>query len=426
MNDSSEPTQRFAVQGKVYRADAVEMQDVLSRCHRTADRPRCLCMPGGIDMYVAKHQRYTVKRMPQTGNQHHPACPSYEPDGVYSGLGELEGDAVVERDPGHVDVRVDFPWVRMPGRHRSPSEARASQDQVAPRRRMSLRALTHYLFERAGFNRWVPAMAGRRNQAVLRKYLLQAAGDIHVQGVPLLERLYVPEPFNESTQEAAAQRRRQTLAVLRPRDGHAPLALVIGEFKHCERAFQGRRIWIKYMPDAPLLLDERTWAGMERRYGALLEARNADVGSPTRVVLSALIRARREFTYEIDTASLMLASAQWIPLEALYELPLIDALVAQGRRFLKPLRYDARPAVAFANALLLDAGQTPVPLHILSDYLTAEVRREKEKAVAASPCWAWWPAQDMPALPAPASGPSQEAHHSGAEGASRAGPARRP
>ena len=62
---------------------------------------------------------------------------------------------------------------------------------------MSLRALTHFLFERAGFNRWSPVMAGKRSQGVLHKYLLRAAEQVRAKGVALGERLYVPEQFNE-------------------------------------------------------------------------------------------------------------------------------------------------------------------------------------------------------------------------------------
>ena len=62
---------------------------------------------------------------------------------------------------------------------------------------MSLRAVMHYLFERAGFNRWTPAMEGKRTQAVLHRYLLEAARGIETKGVQLSDRLYVPEPFRE-------------------------------------------------------------------------------------------------------------------------------------------------------------------------------------------------------------------------------------
>lgn len=352
-------------------------------------------------MYVARHRRYLVKRMPGTGKHHHPSCLSYEPDGAYSGLGDLVGDAVLETQPGRIELRVDFPWTRINGRAIPASEADAPSDISVPRRRMSLRAVLHYLFERAGFNRWTPAMAGRRNQRVLHKYLLEAAMEIEVKGTPLTERLYVPEPFSEPDKADIAQRRREKLAVLQPREGSAPLALVIGEFKTCHRDEQGSRIWIRHMPDAPLLLNTRAWDRLARVHAALLQARDADTGHRVRLVMAALIHARREFTYEIDAVSLMLVSEQWIPVEGVHELPLIDALVAHQRRFLKPLRYDAKSIAPFANVLLLDRGPQPVPLHLTSEFMEPKDRALKEKAVhAGGPgVWLWHAGDPMPPLP---------------------------
>ena len=56
--------------------------------------------------------------------------------------------------------------------------------------------------------------------------------------------------------------------------------------------------------------------------------------------MAALIYAKREHIYQVDSVSLMLTSEQWIPLDGLYELPLIDHLQQQGRSFIKPLKYD--------------------------------------------------------------------------------------
>lgn len=391
--------QRFAVRGNVFSADDPALQDALAQIYDTPERPRCLCKSGGIEMYVARHRRYLIKRMPETGKEHHPSCPSYEPDAAYSGLGELTGDAVLENEPGRVELRVDFPWTRLNGHAIVRGEAAEPAEVSVPRRRMSLRAVLHFLFERAGFNRWTPAMAGRRNQAVLRKYLLEAAAEIDIKGVALSERLYVPEAFNEAAKVEIAQRRREKLAVLRPHDGQAPLALVVGEFKACDRMEPASRIWIRHMPDAPLLMATRSWDRLARVHGALLEARDADTGHRVRLIIGALIRARREFTYEIDAATLMLISEQWIPVEGIHELPLIDALVAWQRRFLKPLRYDAPHAGSFPNALLLDAGPAPVPLHIMSAFVAPKERMAKEKVVSAQDCWTWWPDKPMPQLP---------------------------
>lgn len=72
-------------------------------------------------------------------------------------------------------------------------------------------------------------MQGKRNQGVLHKYLLEAAEEVSIKGVVLAERLYVPEPFSETTRVSEAQRRREKLAVLRSRAGLSPAAIVMGE-----------------------------------------------------------------------------------------------------------------------------------------------------------------------------------------------------
>jgi hypothetical protein len=157
------------------------------------------------------------------------------------------------------------------------------------------------------------------------------------------------------------------------------------------------------MPDAPLLASNRLWDRTERVFGPLFEARDADTGVGVHLMMAALIRARREQTYEVESLSLMLTSEHWIPVEGVHELPLIQALVAQHRRFLKPLRYDTRRVSEFANALLLDAGPAVVPLHLLSTFMNPAERLAKERAIAAGGAAAWvWRTEDaMPPLPAP-------------------------
>lgn len=390
----------YAIGDQIIGADDPHLQTRLARLHGTAERPRCLCVPGGVEMYVAHYRHFQIKRMPDTGHRHHPGCPAYAPEATLSGLGGLLGEAVLEPVPGQIELRVDFPWMRRGG-HR-PAYAAPPHDvaEVQTRgRRMSLLALLHYLFERAGFNRWSPAMAGKRSQRVVQHYLMAAARDIRIKGIALSERLYVPEQFHPEHKADIAQRRRQQLASLHPVADERPLALVVGEFKCCEPGGQGYRLWIKHMPDVPLQLPEATWHRLQRVFAPLFDARDADSSVPVRLMVAALIYAKREHTYAVDAASLMLTTAQWIPVNGVHELPLLQCLVEQRRRFIKPLRYDARPAeaAAFAAALLLDAGDNPVPLHVLSPYMNKIEREAKEKAMKGA--WWWSFESTMPSLP---------------------------
>ncbi|MEO3714089.1 DUF1173 family protein [Roseateles flavus] len=393
--------QRFRLAGTSYDALDPEWQGALAGAHTEGARPRCLCVEGGIEMYVARHhQRFVVKRMPGTGFQHQPQCPSYEPEAQKSGLGELMGEAIIETDSGSTELFVDFPWLRMAGRRTAPAEAADPGEVQVPRQRMSLRALTHFLFERAGFNRWSPAMAGKRNQGVICRYLLDAAAELWVKGQPLAQRLYVPEPFSEAAKASVAERRRAKLAILQPRDGQAPLAIVIGEFKTCERTAFGRRLWIRHMPDAPLLIADKSWERALRVFAASFQMLDAHAHLRPRLVLSALIRAKREHVYEVDVVNLMLTTEQWIPIDGAHEIELIHRLVEQQRRFIKLLRYDAKRAGGFPNALLLDVGAEAAPLHVISAFVDEKERKAKLQAIARQPdVWTWWTDQPMPPLP---------------------------
>ena len=396
-------TSRYFVKGRSFMASDLGLQDALARIYDTTERPRCMCIPGGVPMYVAKHRQYVVKRMPETGSKHHPSCSAYEPECGTSGLGELMGEAVIEHSPEQIEVRVDFPFARVPGKAIPKGEPIDPAEIHAPRRRMSLRALLHLLYERAGFNRWYPAMDGRRNQGVIHKYLCEAASDVLVKGAPLSERLYVPEPFRLEHKEQIAERRRQKLAVLHsPEDDvQYKMALVIGEFNSAETTSFGRRVLIKHMPDAPLYIDTKAWERVERAYGELLRARDADIKCKPRVLVAALIYAKQPHVYQIDTLSMMLTSDQWLPLDGLHELALIDRLCADGRSFIKPLQYDAKVPGLFPNVLLLDAGPAAKRLHVVSGMADAKARAAKDKAVRdeGEGAWVWHTDKPIPDLP---------------------------
>lgn len=393
----------YFIKGRRLGADDRHLQAALAEVYGTPERPRCMCVRGGVDMYIVKLRHYILKRMPGSGPSHHPGCDSYEPEFTQSGLGILMGDAVIEHPQDLTELRVDFPLARAPGRAVPQRDPAPASDVKVPKHRMSLRAVMHFLFERAGFNRWSPAMEGKRNQYVLHKYLMEAADGMRVKGDPLSARLYVPEAFSEQRKSEIAERRRSKLAILKcpEEEGRFNMALVLGEYKSTESTSYGRKIWIRHMPETPLFINDKAWTKIERNFSGMFQARDADQQHGVRLLLCALVYSKQENVYHIDTVSPMLTTMNWIPLDGPHESKLFHYLTVEKRKFLKPLSYDAKGGAGFANALLLDTGTTPVPLHLTNPLASSSDHSAKERAIASATeaAWIWHAEAEAPPLP---------------------------
>ena len=89
----------YLVGGRRLEVGSTEFAEAIAAAHATHQRPRCLCLVEGVEMYVARlagtDEGFIVKRMPDTGCHHAPDCPSYEPPADLSGLGQVLGGSLV-------------------------------------------------------------------------------------------------------------------------------------------------------------------------------------------------------------------------------------------------------------------------------------------------------------------------------------------
>jgi hypothetical protein len=389
-------------------------QQALERAYAGVVKPFCLCRLGGVPMYIARYQQCLVKRLPETGPKHHPTCPSYEPPPDQSGLGEVLGEAVIERAPDRLEVRLDFPLTRRLGRPVAQGDPNAARTEVAAqRRRLGLRGLAHLLLQRAGFNRWYPRMQGKRSWYVVRKHLVAAAHEIETKGARLADILLIPEPFSLEDATAIAKRRMRAMAMLLSpgEDVQFRLMLVMSELKEFSATDVDYRIVLRHMPECPLYMErkagERFKKVFECEYEAWAHQRSAEQSgqadpSRLRFLFCGLIYAKREGVYFVDTATLVMLSSTWIPLDQPYEQLLIDELVRQQRRFLKPLRFESKQGATFPNAVLLDTGDTETALDIVTPFMADRDRALKQQALSKRTAgWTWdmQTQQEPPPLP---------------------------
>ena len=159
------PSAVYEIGGRRFEIGSRGFAEAIADAHAAHQRPRCMCLVDGAEMYVARlGDGYIVKRMPDTGRRHAPDCPSYEPPAEFSGLGQVLGSAITE-DPatGETTLKLDFALARLPGRSTMPPAGGESDSVSSAGTRLSLRGLLHYLWDQAELTRWHPGFAGKRS-----------------------------------------------------------------------------------------------------------------------------------------------------------------------------------------------------------------------------------------------------------------------
>jgi len=355
------------IEGMPLTSSSPGFAEAIAQAYSRRRRPRCLCCPEGVEMYVARlGDGYTVKRMPETGNRHAPGCPSFEPPAELSGLRHLLGSAIKE-DPntGMTTLKLGFSLSKRPGRPAPPKPESLASTASSKVTKLSLRGLLHFLWDQAELTRWHPGFEGRRSWGTVRRQLLQAAEQMLTCGESLATRLYVPEPFYVDQQDAIIARRKDMWACAGgPGGGLQRLILLIAEVKEIVPARYGHKAVIKHVPDVGFAMDDSLYHRLAQRFERELELWSAS--NSIRMLMIATLTISATGLPHIAELSLMTASAQWLPVETMAEQLLVEASVRNQRAFLKLLRYDLRSDAKLATLALTDRG-APAPLMFAAD-----------------------------------------------------------
>jgi hypothetical protein len=394
------PAADYEIAGRRFEIGSRDFAEAVADSHAAHQRPRCMCMAAGIEMYVARlGDGYIVKRMPDSGSQHAPGCPSYEPPAESSGLGQVLGSAITE-DPttGETTLKLDFSMSKIAGRTAMPAAGGDSDSVASSGTKLSLRGLLHYLWDQAELSRWQPGFAGRRTWSTVRKHLLQAAENKIARGDSLRTRLYIPEAFSVDQRDAINARRvaqwSQAIAVpSKPQH----LMLLIAEVKEIVPARYGFKAVVKHVPDQAFALDEQLYRKLGRRFESALALWGA--ADDIHMVMIATFSVAPTGIPTIAELSLMPVTRHWLPVEDGYEKQLIERLVADGRSFAKGLHYNLGVDSALASATLTDC-EGSAPLLFVVRAGIEDTGRYLQVCDPSVPVWQWSPSREaMPALP---------------------------
>lgn len=384
----------FHIGDQIVDEQTADFADCLAIAYEKKLRPLCLCRVPGVPMYVARiGDQHVVKRMPLSGGAHGPQCESYEPPYELTGLGPLIGNAIqVDVTTGAAALKLDFSMTKLGSRSASgPGDAESPETVKNETRKLSLGALLHYLWHEGGLTEWTVLWTGKRHWWHVRSHLVEAARTMTVRGEPLSDRLFVPEPFRAEDKTAIEQRRAMALTELhQSAPGPRRLKLVVGEIKEFGEARSGRKVVIKHMPGYSLFLEDRAWTSLQRRFRAQLELWQANEASHLMAIMT--IGATGSGIAMINEIALMTVTAEWLPVESVYEERVLEKLTRMRRKSVKGLRFNLSSSQPVAIAMLPESKPVPVALYLVPPEAGAQFESALSDMIEARPdlgSWIW-------------------------------------
>ncbi|WP_028997090.1 DUF1173 family protein [Azohydromonas australica] len=357
-------------------------EHVFCACQRT-DAPDTR-----LPMYIRQNRSTSLSlaRVPRSGNEHHRSCRHFDIAAEDAARLGYDDSVLAVDEEGNQVVALSESLRNSAGA----TEPRASVVRLGPRAvprriyaRMTPLGLLHLLWERAWLNRHVVGKVPELPDLVRR--LRHAARQIRIRG--LRSAHWGIEDFLLLQETPALSTARANFAKLKAaadKDKKVLALAVIEDAMHLARLVDARQ-----RPTLRPLLGVTVRGGdVGRTFEDLLapsfERALSLLHVGARLAVLALAGTR---TYEgtpyaiVENVVATAITPAWIPIDSSREFEFTQLLVAQGRQFEKPLRYDAAESV-FPDFVLEDTAQ-PVPIEIygmgtLADYAA---RREKKRSI---------------------------------------------
>lgn len=340
------------------------LQMLLGRAHSLREKCYCLCdSDEKLPLYVARRNDvYVLARWPGTGALHTPDCDHYEAPDFLTGLGEVRGSAIIEdEDSGNTNLKFGFPLSRGPARA-APSALTNDKPVVKTNgKKLSMRGLLHFLWDRGHLTHWHPKMGGKRNWYVVRRALMSAAVNCRNGGNNFGQSLFIPEMFRLEERDEILQRREsQLLPVKSSRD---KIMVVIAEVKSIEGARFGEKVVLKHLPDWPFMLDADMARRFHSRFKVEQELWNAD-DRKGHLILAGTFSVSPSGFPDLLEVALMPVTEEWLPYETLDERRLVEKAVSKRRHFVKGMRVNLASDVPIASVSFTDTGRLATAVYL--------------------------------------------------------------
>jgi hypothetical protein len=365
----------------------------------------CTCPGTGNKKLAIRHYEdndlFTLARYPLSGSEHARDCKFYSPDVKHSGLRDYCAKVITEGQNG-VNIRLEIGLTKRTARAAvaAPAVASAPQQGVGrgSRPAMRLLGLLHYLWDEANLNAWWPAMQGKRSTGLVNRELDKTASSVMVGRINLNSVLLLPDP-NQDGSWACKNRERVTSAITKK---HRLIAIVPLAKHTAEQAKKmASQLKIFGFQGIPLMsMTSELWNATCCRFPRAIAAWEHQQPVLAIAMLDDIKPGKDRGHYaKVINLALMPVTKNWIPFDSMYEQKIADKLTAEGRGFIKPLRYDADESLVFPDFILQDM-EKEIPLEVFGRSDETYIARQAEKIAyyeevyGTGHWWCWNAAKD--------------------------------
>jgi hypothetical protein len=400
---ASRNMRQFNIADTIFDEETPELQSLLEKAYERKQRPLCRCREPAIPMYIARLDgQHLIKRMPLTGRDHDPLCPSYEPPYELSGLGPLIGNAIqIDEKSGMTALKLDFSLSKRGGRAAAaPTEEKLGKVR-SEAKKLSLRAMLHYLWDVGELTEWTSLWSGKRGWGRVRSSILNAAQQMTARGRPLSDVLFVPEVFHPEDREGIASRRAMALAGIQAAgSGPRKLLMIVADVKEFSAAREGQKIMFRHTP-FPFLIEDGAWRRLNSRYKVELELWRSS--EAFHLIAIATFGISAAGIASVEEIALMVVNQNWVPFESAHEQRLLERLSGLGRKSVKGLRFNLSIDQPIVCVTLPEQRPKPAALYIVPATADEDYERALADLIETRPemtPWVWRIAErDLPDLP---------------------------
>ncbi|WP_338333750.1 DUF1173 family protein, partial [Xanthomonas citri] len=155
------------------------------------------------------------------------------------------------------------------------------------------------------------------------------------------------------------------------------------------------------LADMPFMVNDDLHKRMAKRFADELELWNSIESA--HLVMIGTFGLGPTGVASLEELALMVVTQEWLPIESVFELDLLAALVEQKRHFTKGMRYNLVSSRPLATAVLQDTKPASAALYVIPPTAEADYGAALQDLVEGSELVAWfWRAGEDPCPPLPA------------------------